>query len=60
MEKVKMDIHPFEAELIQSIREIKHGNITIQIADGLPIFGTEPVKNIDFRKKVSQKQKSTQ
>lgn len=45
---VKMELKPQEAALIQTIRGIRYGSVTIKIKDGLPAHGERPINDLDF------------
>jgi hypothetical protein len=55
MNKIRMDVHPMEKALLETIRnEIVFGSMTIEIQDRLPVHG-EAIKAYDFRRMVKEK-----
>ncbi len=60
MNKIRMEVHPQEKELLETIRnEIVFGKIEIEITNGLPLLGTASRK-YHFQKMAEKKKTGTE
>lgn len=49
-DEILMSVHPVEAALLQTLRELKFGSLQVKVQDGLPVHGGQPLRDFDFVK----------
>lgn len=60
MNKIKMDVHPMEQKLLETLRnDIVFGTMEIKVENGLPVRG-EASKAYDFRRMVERQKTGTE